>query len=120
VVLVVLAVAHLRLGPSSSATTSITERVVPSSACQDRCASRPTTTTRLPLASDPAVQLVALAEGTAEIIAVKVAGAAPAVRQGQPVKVLGLVAQPWTMGDRAGVAFRAQRVEPAIPQAKAS
>jgi hypothetical protein len=58
-----------------------------------------------------AVQLVALAEGTAEIIAVKVAGAAPAVRQGQPVKVLGLVAQPWTMGDRAGVAFRAQRVE---------
>ena len=54
-----------------------------------------------------AIQLVALAEGTAEIIAVKVAGAAPAVRQGQPVKVLGLVAQPWTMGDRAGVAFRA-------------
>jgi hypothetical protein len=34
--------------------------------------------------------------------------------------LLGLVAQPWTMGDRAGVAFRAQRVEPAIPQAKAS
>jgi hypothetical protein len=68
-----------------------------------------------------AVQLVALAEGTAEIIAVKVAGAAPAVRQGQPVKVLGLIAQPWTMGDRAGVAFRAQRVEPiAAQQARAS
>jgi hypothetical protein len=68
-----------------------------------------------------AVQLVALAEGTAEIIAVKVAGAAPAVRQGQPVKVLGLVAQPWTMGDRAGVAFRAQRVEAiAAQQARAS
>jgi hypothetical protein len=64
-----------------------------------------------------AVQLVALAEGTAEIIAVKVAGAAPAVRQGQPVKVLGLVAQPWTMGDRAGVAFRAQRVEALTAQA---
>jgi hypothetical protein len=45
-------VAHLRLGPSSSATTSTTERAVPSSACQDRCASRPTTTTRLPFASD--------------------------------------------------------------------
>jgi hypothetical protein len=62
------------------------------------------------------VQLVALAEGTAEIIAVKVAGTAPAVRQGQPVKVLGLVAQPWTMGERAGVAFRAQRVEPLAAQ----
>jgi hypothetical protein len=68
-----------------------------------------------------AVQLVALAEGSAEIIAVKVAGTAPAVRQGQPVKVLGLVAQPWTMGDRAGVAFRAQRVEAiAAQQARAS
>ena len=68
-----------------------------------------------------AVQLVALAEGTAEIIAVKVAGTAPAVRQGQPVKVLGLVAQPWTMGDRAGVAFRAQRVEAiGAQQARAS
>jgi hypothetical protein len=62
------------------------------------------------------VQLVALAEGTAEIIAVKVAGTAPAVRQGQPVKVLGLVAQPWTMGERAGVAFRAQRIEPLAAQ----
>jgi hypothetical protein len=68
-----------------------------------------------------AVQLVALAEGTAEIIAVKVAGAAPAVRQGQPVKVLGLVAQPWTMGERAGVAFRAQRIEAiTAQQARAS
>ena len=67
-----------------------------------------------------AVQLVALAEGTAEIIAVKTVGAAPAVRQGQPVKVVGLVAHPWTMGDRSGVAFRAARVEPAITQAKAS
>jgi hypothetical protein len=68
-----------------------------------------------------AVQLVALAEGTAEIIAVKVAGTAPAVRQGQPVKVLGLVAQPWTMGERAGVAFRAQRVEAiTAQQARAS
>jgi len=42
-----VAVAHRRLGPSSSATTS-TDRLVPSSACHDRWASRPTTTTRLP------------------------------------------------------------------------
>jgi hypothetical protein len=67
------------------------------------------------------VQLIALAEGAAEILAVKVAGQpGPGIRQGHPVKVLGLVAQPWTMGDRSGVAFRAARVEPATPQAKAS
>jgi Phage integrase family len=52
VVLVVVAVAHRRLAPSSSATTSTTERALPSSAVQLRCWSRPTTMTRLPLASD--------------------------------------------------------------------
>jgi hypothetical protein len=43
----------------------------------------------------------------------------PGIRQGQPVKVIGLVAQPWTMADRSGVAFRAARIEPAISQAQA-
>jgi hypothetical protein len=52
VALVVVAVAHRRLGPSSSATTSTTDRALPSSAVQLRCWSRPTTTIRLPLASD--------------------------------------------------------------------
>ena len=67
------------------------------------------------------VQLIALAEGEAEILAVKVPGQpSQAIRQGHPVKVTGLVAQPWTMNDRAGVAFRAARIEPAVPQAKAS
>jgi hypothetical protein len=67
------------------------------------------------------VQLVALAEGAAEILAVKVPGQpGPGIRQGHPVKVVGLVAQPWSMGDRSGVAFRAARVEPATPVAKAS
>jgi hypothetical protein len=67
------------------------------------------------------VQLIALTEGAAEIIAVKVPGIPSAsIRQGHPVKVTGLVAQPWTMNDRSGVAFRAARVEPAVPQAKAS
>lgn len=41
VALVVLVVAQSRLGPSWSATTSTTERLFPSSAYQDRCASRP-------------------------------------------------------------------------------
>jgi hypothetical protein len=34
--------------------------------------------------------------------------------------VSGLVAQPWTMQDRSGVAFRAARIEPAVAAAKAS
>ena len=67
------------------------------------------------------VQLIALAEGEAEILAVKVPGMpSQAIRQGHPVKVTGLVAQPWSMHDRAGVAFRAARIEPVVAQAKAS
>jgi hypothetical protein len=66
------------------------------------------------------VQLIALGEGEAEILAVKVPGMPSGLRQGHPVKVTGLVAQPWSMNDRSGVAFRATRVEPAIAQAKAS
>jgi hypothetical protein len=66
------------------------------------------------------VQLIALAEGEAEILAIKVPGRPSGIRQGHPVKVTGLVAQPWSMNDRAGVAFRAARIEPAVPQAKAS
>ena len=67
------------------------------------------------------VQLIALAEGEAEILAVKVPGMpSQAIRQGHPVKVTSLVAQPWSMNDRAGVAFRAARIEPVVAQAKAS
>jgi hypothetical protein len=66
------------------------------------------------------VQLIALGEGEAEILAVKVPGQPSGIRQGHPVKVHGLVAQPWTMNDRAGVAFRAARIEPVVTQAKAS
>ena len=55
------------------------------------------------------------------MLAVKVPGQpSQAIRQGHPVKVTGLVAQPWSMNDRAGVAFRAARVEPVVAQAKAS
>jgi hypothetical protein len=66
------------------------------------------------------VQLIAMTDGAAEILAVKVAGMPSGLRQGHPVKVHGLVAQPWTMNDRSGVAFRAARIEPAVAQAKAS
>jgi hypothetical protein len=67
------------------------------------------------------VQLLVMGEESADLIAVKAPGVpSQAMRQGVPVKVHGLVAQPWAMQDRSGVAFRAARVEPAVPQAKAS
>ena len=66
------------------------------------------------------VQLIAMTDGAAEILAVKVPGMPSGLRQGHPVKITGLVAQPWTMNDRSGVAFRAARVEPVVAQAKAS
>jgi hypothetical protein len=60
-----------------------------------------------------AVQLVALADGGAEVITAKVAGVpAKGVEQGATVRVVGLVASPWSMGERSGVAFRAERIEP--------
>ena len=60
------------------------------------------------------VQLVALADGGAEILPVKVAGQPSAqVTQGSVVKVSGLVATPWAMGDRSGISFKAARIEPA-------
>ena len=67
------------------------------------------------------IQLLAMGDGSADLLAVKVPGVpSSAIRQGAPVKVTGLVGQPWTMNDRSGVSFKAARVEPAITQAKAS
>ena len=67
------------------------------------------------------IQLLAMGEDSADLIAVKVPGLpASGVRQGASVKVVGLVAQPWTMADRSGVSFRAARIEPAMAAAKAS
>jgi hypothetical protein len=67
------------------------------------------------------IQLLAMGDGSADLLAVKVPGMpSQAIRQGHPVMVHGLVAQPWSMNDRSGVAFRAARIEPAVPQAKAS
>jgi hypothetical protein len=67
------------------------------------------------------IQLLAMGDGSADLLAVKVPGVpSQATRQGAPVKVTGLVAQPWTMADRSGVSFKAARVEPVVAQAKAS
>ena len=40
----------------------------------------------------------------------------PSVKAGEKLAIRQLVATPWTMGDRSGVAFRAAEVQ---PQAKA-
>jgi hypothetical protein len=61
------------------------------------------------------VQLVALGQGSAQILPVKFAGTPDGLTQGMPVKVTGLFATPWSMGERAGVSFRAERIEPAPP-----
>lgn len=67
------------------------------------------------------LQLLALADGEANIIGVKVAGKlADTLRPGIAVKVNGLTAQPWTMGDRSGISYRADRIEPATGATKAS
>ncbi len=64
------------------------------------------------------VQIVALAQGSAEIINVKVAGE-PNATQGTMLQVHELVATPWSMGDRSGVSFRASRIEP-VPTGRSS
>ena len=67
------------------------------------------------------IQLLTMGDGSADLLAVKVPGQpSTSIRQGHPVKITGLVAQPWTMNDRSGVAFRAARIEPVVTQAKAS
>lgn len=57
------------------------------------------------------LQLVALGGEGAEVITVKVPGEPRGLSAGVPVKVLGLVALPWSMGVRSGVSFKAARVE---------
>ncbi len=55
------------------------------------------------------VQVVALVEGRADVITVKVPGQPAELPQGAPVRVLGLVATPWTMEGRSGLARAAPR-----------
>lgn len=61
-----------------------------------------------------AVQLLALDDAGGEVLAVTVAGD-PKLSVTQPVSVTGLVAIPWSQGDRSGVAFRAEAITPLNP-----
>ncbi|MDA0160661.1 hypothetical protein OM076_10325 [Solirubrobacter ginsenosidimutans] len=56
------------------------------------------------------LQVVLLDADGAQVITVKLAGD-PKVGQGALLEVEGLVAMPWSMNDRSGVAFRASRVK---------
>jgi hypothetical protein len=56
------------------------------------------------------VKLVAMGDGDAEILPVKVPGAGTLL-PGTTVRVTDLFASPWSKGDRAGVSFRADSVE---------
>ncbi|MEB3070518.1 hypothetical protein [[Mycobacterium] vasticus] len=65
-----------------------------------------------------AVQVLALDDTGGEVLNITVAGD-PKVAVTQPVSVSGLVAIPWTQGDRSGVAFRADAITGADPAATA-
>ncbi|MHB1510386.1 MAG: hypothetical protein ACYCST_19300 [Acidimicrobiales bacterium] len=67
-----------------------------------------------------AVGVVALGAEGADILTVKVAGQPRGITQGLPVKVSGLVATTWQMGDRHGVSFRAEMIEAVAPTQKAA
>jgi hypothetical protein len=59
-----------------------------------------------------ALSVVALGNEGADILTVKVAGQPKGIAQGAPVRVAGLVATTWQMGDRHGMSFRADSIEP--------
>ena len=67
-----------------------------------------------------AVGLIALGTDGAEILSVKISGQPKGLAQGSLVKVAGLLATTWQMGDRHGVSFRADGIEPLGPTRTAS
>lgn len=58
------------------------------------------------------VQVVSLGGNAAEVMKVKVAGKPMGITVGIPVKITDLVASPWSMNDRSGIGFRAERIDP--------
>lgn len=59
------------------------------------------------------VQVAALDESGGEVLSVSVAGQPSSLTVGQPVAIDGLVAIPWSMGERSGVAYRAEGIRAA-------
>lgn len=61
------------------------------------------------------VPLLAMTDGAAEVLKVKVPGQPQGLTTGAPVRPDGLVSSPWTIGDNSGVAYRARTIRPATP-----
>jgi hypothetical protein len=59
------------------------------------------------------VQVAAMFQDQGEVLAVKVAGEPAGIGAGAPVQVTGLVAQPWELGERSGISYRAASIRPA-------
>jgi hypothetical protein len=57
------------------------------------------------------IHLFAVGDGTREVLTVKVAGEIRGVGEFTPVKVTDLMVSTWHIDDRAGVSFRATKVE---------
>ncbi|ETA04226.1 hypothetical protein E0F15_08865 [Frankia sp. B2] len=62
----------------------------------------------LPLWTVPVA--VAMADGTAEVITVRIAGEAPTVQPGTPVRLTGLVGRSWQMQGRHGISYSAASI----------
>ncbi|MGI8947936.1 MAG: hypothetical protein ACR2FV_08185 [Ornithinimicrobium sp.] len=60
-----------------------------------------------------AVAVMVLGDRQPEIFSIKLGGQPVNVTPGQTAKVAGLIATPWSMGERSGVSFRATSIEPA-------
>ena len=58
------------------------------------------------------VSLLAISPDGPEIHDVKFAGETKGLEEMTPVKVTKLVASPWSIGDRNGISFRADQVQP--------
>lgn len=67
------------------------------------------------------VGVLAMANGEAELISIKVAGkVAAGVVPGASLKVVGLVAAHWSIDGKSGMAFRCSRIEPVAVSARAA
>jgi hypothetical protein len=66
------------------------------------------------------VHLFAVGAGGRDVITVKIAGEPKGIGEFTPVRLSELVATTWAMGDRAGVSFRAAKLEPAVVGARPS
>jgi hypothetical protein len=66
------------------------------------------------------VDVLAIGTDGSDILSVKVSGEPKGLSLGAHVKLTGLVATTWTMRDRSGVSFRAQRIDVLSAKSSAS